>query len=264
MNPTAPKVERVGRAAVVTFDNPPAHVFTVAILGELADTLDALTADPDVSALVLTGAGDRFFCAGDDLNMYVGVDAGKARELTRLLAAVVTRLDKFSVATIAAINGYCLGGGLECALACDIRIGEAHAQFGLPEGRVGLLPCGGGTQALALQVGEGWAKRLILCGETVDADTAQRIGLIEEQVPAGQARDAALELAERAARQSPRALAASKRLIHAARTESIDAGLARERQAFGDLFNGPDPAEGVAAFLDKREPLWSHGRSRTT
>ena len=264
MSQGAPQVEREGNTAVVTFDNPPAHVFTAAILGELADTLDALAADPDISALVLTGAGDRFFCAGDDLNMYVGVDAAKARALTRLLAAVITRLDEFSGVTVAAINGYCLGGGLECALACDMRIGEIHALFGLPEARVGLLPCGGGTQSLARQVGEGWAKRLILCGETLDADTAQRIGLIEEQVPRGQARDAALKLAAQAARQSPRALAASKRLIHAGRAESIDAGLARECQAFGDLFNGPDPAEGVAAFLDKREPLWSHGRSRNT
>lgn len=257
MTPGAPQVERVGNTALVTFDNPPAHVFTAAVLRDLADTLDALEADPDVSALVLTGAGDRFFCAGDDLNMYVGASPHEARELTRLLVAIITRLDDFSGVTVAGINGYCLGGGLECALACDTRIGEAHARFGMPEGRVGLLPCGGGTQSLARQIGEGWAKRLILCGETLDADAAQRIGLIEECVPVGRSRDAAIGLAAGAARQSPRALAASKRLIHAGRTTPIEAGLARERRAFADLFNGPDPEEGVAAFLDKREPVWS-------
>lgn len=254
-----PKVEHVGRTAVMTFDNPPAHVFTASILREFARQLDALEADPEVAALVITGAGERFFCAGDDLNMYVDVNPAEARELTRLLAAVITRLHDFSGVTIAAINGWCLGAGLECALACDIRIGEAPAQFGLPEGRVGLLPCGGGTQALARQVGQGWAKRLILCVETVNADTALRIGLIEESVPAGQARDAALALAEQAARQSPAALAASKTLIHANRADDLETGLAREREAFGDLFEGPDASEGVAAFLGKREPVWDSG-----
>ncbi|MBO9470741.1 enoyl-CoA hydratase [Endozoicomonas sp. G2_2] len=257
-----PPVERMDRTAVLTFDNPPAHVFTASILRDFAARLDALEADPDVTALVVTGAGDRFFCAGDDLNMYVGVNPAEARELTRLLAAVITRLRAFSGVTIAAINGWCLGGGLECALACDIRIGEAHAQFGLPEGRVGLLPCGGGTQMLARQVGDGWAKRLILCGETVDADTALRIGLIEETVSAGQARDAALSLAEKAARQSPVALAESKTLVHSNRAGDLETGLARERDAFGDLFAGRDAAEGVAAFLEKREPQWNHNRSR--
>ena len=259
-----PIVEHLGRVAVLSFDNPPAHVFTAPILREFAAQLDALEADPEVAALVLTGAGDRFFCAGDDLKMYVGVNPAEARELTRLLAAVVTGLHNFSGLTVAAINGWCLGAGLECALACDIRIGEAPAQLGLPEGRVGLLPCGGGTQTLACQVGTGWAKRLILCGEIVDADTAMRIGLIEETVPAGQARAAALALAEHAARQSPRAFAASKTLIHANHFGDLETGLAREREAFGGLFDGPDASEGVAAFLEKREPRWDHSRSRST
>jgi enoyl-CoA hydratase/carnithine racemase len=259
-----PKVEHIGRTAVMTFDNPPAHVFTASILREFAAQLQALEADPKVAALVLTGAGDRFFCAGDDLNMYVGVNPAEARELTRLLAAVITRLHDFSGLTIAAINGWCLGAGLECALACDIRVGEASVQLGLPEGRVGLLPCGGGTQTLARQIGPGWAKRLILCGETVDAATAMRIGLIEETVPAGQARDVALALADQAGRQSPRAFAASKTLIHANQADDLETGLAREREAFGDLFEGPDAGEGVAAFLEKREPRWNHNRSRST
>lgn len=262
--PGAPKAEHIDRTAVLTFDNPPAHVFTAAILREFAAQLDALEANPQVAALVLTGAGDRFFCAGDDLNMYVGVNPAKARELTRLLAAVITRLHDFSGVTIAAINGWCLGAGLECALACDIRIGAAPAQFGLPEGRVGLLPCGGGTRTLARQVGPGWAKRLILCGEIVDTDTALRIGLIEESVPAGQARDAALALAGQAARQSPVALAASKTVIHQNHADELETCLAREREAFGDLFEGGDAAEGVAAFLGKREPAWGHSRSRNT
>ena len=260
----APRIERIDTTAIVTFDNPPAHVFSAAILRELAAQLDVLEADRNTGTLVITGTGDRFFCAGDDLKMYVGVNPATARELTRLLAAVVSRLQQFSGLTVAAINGWCLGAGLECALACDIRIGEAHAQFGLPEGRVGLLPCGGGTATLARQVGAGWAKRLILCGETVDASTAQRIGLIEESVSTGQSRDAALALAAQAARQSPRALTASKALIHANQTENLGGALAREREAFGRLFEAADAAEGVAAFLEKREPIWKDRRSRRT
>lgn len=257
----APHIDRVDGVGVITLDNPPAHVFTEAILRELAATLDTLEADLDIGALVLTGAGDRFFCAGDDLNMYVGMDSAAARASTQWLAAVITRLDAFSGVSIAAINGYCLGGGLECALACDIRIAEAQARFGLPEARVGLLPCGGGTQTLARQVGEGWAKRLILCGETIATDTAERIGLVEQSVVRGGARESALSLATAALRQSPAAITASKTLIHANRGAALAAGLARESAAFGDLFDGPDPAEGVAAFLDKRDPRWDDSRS---
>jgi len=264
MSAGASRIERLERTAILIFDNPPAHVFSAAGLRALATQLDALEADRDIDALVITGAGERFFCAGDDLNMYVGAAPAVARELTRLLAAVITRLHHFSGLTVAAVNGWCLGAGLECALACDIRVGEDHAQFGLPEGRVGLLPCGGGTATLARQVGTGWAKRLILCGETVDVQTALRIGLIEESVPRGGSRDAALALIEQAARQSPAALAASKSLIHANRVDGLAGVLAREREAFGHLFEAADAAEGVAAFLEKREPVWAHDRSRKT
>lgn len=258
------RMERFSRTAVLTFDRPPAHVLDATSLRELATQLDALEADRDISTLVITGAGERFFCAGDDLNMYDGISPAVARELTCLLVAVVTRLHDFSGLTLAAINGWCLGAGLECALACDIRIAERHARLGLPEGRVGLLPCGGGTATLAALVGEGWAKRLILCGETLDTETAHRIGLIEASVPQGESREAALALAEQAMRQSPAALVAAKTLIHANRHAPLTEALALERTAFGRLFDAPDAAEGVAAFLEKREPVWGHRRSTST
>ena len=256
------RMERFSRTAVLTFDRPPAHVLDATSLRELATQLDALEADRDISTLVITGAGERFFCAGDDLNMYDGISPAVARELTCLLVAVVTRLHDFSGLTLAAINGWCLGAGLECALACDIRIAERHARLGLPEGRVGLLPCGGGTATLARQIGRGWAKRLILCGETVDVETAERIGLVEQSVAGGESLPAALALAEQAARQSPTALAASKRLIDASQGAALTTALASERAAFGTLFETADAAEGVAAFLGKREPVWTHDRSR--
>jgi enoyl-CoA hydratase/carnithine racemase len=160
---------------------------------------------------------------------------------------------------IAAINGYAMGGGLECALACDLRVAEEHAQMALPEASVGLLPCGCGTQTLPWLVGEGWAKRMILTNERVNAETALRIGLVEQVVPRGQARQAALELAQRASTLSPRAVTFSKGLIHQAR-EGVPRGaaLASERERFMDLFDGEDQREGVNAFLEKRKPVWKN------
>jgi enoyl-CoA hydratase/carnithine racemase len=158
---------------------------------------------------------------------------------------------------IAAINGYAMGGGLECALACDIRIAERHAVMALPETAVGLLPCGCGTQTLPWLVGEGWAKRMILTGERVDASTALRIGLVEEVVEKGAAREAALIMAARVAGLSPQAVGFSKTLIHQARNGvPRSAALALERERFVDLFAGADQREGVNACLEKRAPRW--------
>jgi enoyl-CoA hydratase/carnithine racemase len=136
-----------------------------------------------------------------------------AREMARRFGEAFETLSGFRGVSIAAINGYAMGGGLECALACDIRIAEEQAQMALPEAAVGLLPCAGGTQNLPWLVGEGWAKRMILCGERVNAETALRIGLVEEVVPKGQARERALALALQAEKQSPSSVAASKQLI---------------------------------------------------
>jgi len=160
---------------------------------------------------------------------------------------------------IAAINGYAMGGGLECALACDLRIAEEHAQMALPEPSVGLLPAGCGTQTLPWLVGEGWAKRMILTNERINADTALRIGLVEQIVPRGQSLTTAVQLAQRVSTLSPRAVTFSKNLIHQARQGTPrSAALALERERFIDLFDGEDQQEGVKAFLDKRKPDWKN------
>jgi enoyl-CoA hydratase/carnithine racemase len=151
-----------------------------------------------------------------------------------------------------------MGGGLEVALACDVRIAEEQAQMGLPEARVGLLPCAGGTQRLSWLVGEGWAKRIILCGERVDAAAAQRIGLVEEVVGKGEALARALALAEQVGEQSPTSIALCKRLIHMGRDTVIADGLQGERDLFVELFSSEDQREGVNAFLEKRKPVWKN------
>jgi len=160
--------------------------------------------------------------------------------------------------SIAAINGYAMGGGLECALACDLRIIEDHAQVALPEATVGLLPCAGGTQNLPRLVGEGWAKRMILLGERINAETALRIGLAEEKVGKGEAKALALAWAHKAGKQSPTSIAACKTLVQATRTGTHASALVAEREAFVDLFDSADQAEGVNAFLEKRAAQWKN------
>jgi enoyl-CoA hydratase/carnithine racemase len=179
--------------------------------------------------------------------------------MAQRFGAAFAALQEARPVVIAAINGYAMGGGLECALACDLRIAEEHAQMALPEASVGLLPAGCGTQTLPWLVGEGWAKRMILTNERVDAATALRIGLVEEVVARGQARAAALALAERVSGLSPRAVTFSKGLIHQAREGTPrHAALALERERFIDLFDGEDQQEGVKAFFAKRKPVWKN------
>ncbi|WP_293759989.1 enoyl-CoA hydratase [uncultured Aquitalea sp.] len=250
------QTERHGHTVLVTMDNPPANTWNRASLSALKRLVTDLNADPEVYALVLTGQGEKFFSAGADLNLFASGDKLVATEMTMLFGEAFEALSSFRGVSIAAINGFAMGGGLECALACDIRIAEVQAQMALPEAAVGLLPCAGGTQHLPWLVGEGWAKRMILCGERVDADTAERIGLVEEVVGKGQAREAALKLAEKVARQSPSSVSVCKSLVQRARLEPPGYNLIHEREQFIKLFDTEDQQEGVQAFLDKRQPAW--------
>ena len=247
-----------GHSAVVTIDNPPANTWTPEGLGELESLIAALNADRQVYAAVITGAGSKFFSAGADLKSFRD-DKVLARHFIARFGAAFEALMNARFVTIAAINGYALGGGLECCLACDLRIAESHAEMGLPEPAVGLLPAGSGTQNLPWLVGEGWAKRMILTGERVDAATALRIGLVQEVVEKERALDSARKLADRVATLSPRAVEYCKALIHNARNGiARHAGLAMERERFMDLFDHGDQAEGVNAFLEKRKPEWKN------
>lgn len=252
------KLERQDHTAIITIQNPPANTWTEQSLNALAQHLATLEQDRDVYALVLTGNGPKFFSAGADLKIFASGDKAEARRMICAFGRAFEALAQFRGVTIAAINGYAMGGGLEAALACDIRIAEAHAQMALPETGVGLLPGGLGTQHLPWLVGEGWAKRMILCGERIDAETALRIGLVEEVVPTGEALQRALALAAQAAKQSPTAVAASKRLIQAARKQTMWSALPLERELFIDLFDTADQQEGVTAFLQKRAPVWQN------
>jgi enoyl-CoA hydratase/carnithine racemase len=218
-----------------------------------------LNRDLNVYAVVVTGQGEKFFSAGADLKSFAGGDKTHARLMAQRFGEAFEALQEARPVVIAAINGFAMGGGLECALACDLRIAEEHAQMALPEPSVGLLPGGGGTQTLPWLVGEGWAKRMILTNERVGAETALRIGLVEQVVPRGDALRSALDVAARASTLSPRAVSFSKGLIHQARRGvPRGAALAVERERFVDLFDGADQREGVSAFFEKRKPVWKN------
>lgn len=252
-------VEFRGHTALLTMSNPPANTWTQDTLTALRDTVRSLNQNKDVYALVITGEGQKFFSAGADLKLFADGDKAVASDMARIFGEAFETLSQFRGVSIAAINGYAMGGGLEVALACDIRIAETQAQLALPEAKVGLLPCAGGTQNLAWLVGEGWAKRMILCGERLSADKAQQIGLVEEVVGTGEALAAALALADKVAEQSPSAVTACKKLIQRGRSGTIDAALPLERELFVGLFDTKDQVEGVSAFLQKRPPQWVNG-----
>ncbi len=244
--------------ATLTMNNPPANTWTAESLRYLKQLVGELNVNKEVYALVITGQGDKFFSAGAELKLFASGDKQVAVDMARIFGEAFEALSGFRGVSIAAINGYAMGGGLEVALACDIRIAEQQAIMALPEAKVGLLPCAGGTQNLTALVGEGWAKRIILCGEQMSAERARDIGLVEEVVEQGSALQSAVTLAESVANQSPSSVSACKTLIQNARTHPIAFGLVKERELFVQLFDTEDQKEGVNAFLEKRKPQWKN------
>lgn len=252
------QVEIQSHIAVITMNNPPANTWTEESLYAFKQHILELDSNKEIYAVVVTGAGEKFFSAGADLKVF---DEGKhqaAIDMSRAFSEAFEALSDFKGVTISAINGYAMGGGLEVALACDIRIAEEQAVMALPEAKVGLLPCAGGTQNLTALVGEGWAKLIILCGEQVSSEKALKMGLVEEVVGKGESLQSALELAGKVENQSPSSVAACKSLIQTIRYSSRAHGLIRERELFIQLFDTEDQAEGVSAFLEKRKPQWKN------
>jgi len=249
-------VERLGQSAIVTISNPPANAWTLESLKALTLAMETLDADPRVRSVVLTGAGERFFSAGADLGLFADADHEMAGRLIDAFAAAFNSVRQFRGVTVAAVNGFALGGGLECALACDYIVIERGARLGLPEASVGLIPGAGGSKALTERVGVPWAKRIILGGELVNADTALRIGLAEEVVDSGLAKIVAVSLAGKVANQSRSAVLAARRLIEVSAQNTLERQLLLEKAAFLELIGGDEQREGVAAFLEKRPPSW--------
>ena len=246
----------LGRVAHLELVNPPLNLVTRDLLEELSEALAALAAAPpgDVRAVVVTGRGDRSFCAGSHVGEFEEQRGSVGRERHALEERVASSLAVLPMATIAAIEGNALGGGLELALCCDIRIASERAKLGLPEVRLAVTPGSGGTQRLPRVVGPARAKELILTGRILTAEEAERIGLVSEVVPAGAARRRADEIAGEIAARGPLAVREAKRLIDAAWDTDLEAGLAAELEASERIFASDDMLEGANAFFGKRDP----------
>jgi enoyl-CoA hydratase len=247
------RVEREEGVATVLVERPDAmNALDVATLTELRERLHEQRDDAAVRAVVLTGAGDRAFIAGADIKYMSGLGSDGAKEWGALGHDVATLLETMPKPTIAAINGFALGGGCELALACDFRYASSRAKLGQPEINLGIIPGWGGTQRLARVCGIGFAKELILTGRVVDADEALQRGLVN--AVHDPVLESALETARLLASKSPLALAAAKAATNRALQGDHTENLRSEADHFGDLFASDDAKEGLSAFIEKREP----------
>jgi enoyl-CoA hydratase len=229
----------------------------VSTLTALRDRLRELADDQATRAVVLTGAGEKAFAAGADIKYMSGLGAEEAKMWGALGHETGTLLETMPKPTIAAVNGFALGGGCELALACDIRYAASTAKLGQPEINLGIIPGWGGTQRLARVAGVGVAKELIFTGRTVGAEEAARRGLVEAVFEPDELMEKTLELAQLLASKSPLALAAAKLAVNRAFQGEHAANLEGEADSFGDLFASEDAREGLSAFVEKREPRFT-------
>jgi len=246
-------LEKDAAIATVTFNNPKAlNALTLETFAGLERLFDELETDAEVRVIILTGAGDKAFVAGGDIGHLASLDADGARQFALLAQRVIGRIEAFPKPVIAAINGYCLGGGNELAMGCDLRIAADSAKFGQPEVKLGIIPGFAGTQRLSRLVGKGRAKEMIFTGEMIDAEEACRIGLVNRVVAKDRLLEEAKALAMKMCDKSASAISMSK--------EAIDNGLemdfARAERYEADLFalcfTTADCQEGISAFLEKR------------
>lgn len=240
--------------ARITLHNPPANVLNVALLEELEESLGNIEQDASVRVVILTGAG-RFFCAGADIHELIHLNTVQlGTECAKRGQELLNRIERCHKPMLAAINGTCVGGGLELALACHIRIAAAGAMLGLPETKLGLIPGFGGTQRLPRVVGSSKAAEMIVTGESISADEALQTGLVSRVVPAQQVLAEAEGLAGMIASRGAAAVRAALQAMNGGLDRPLAEGLAREAELFGQLCITADKQEATKAFLDKRQP----------
>jgi enoyl-CoA hydratase len=250
------KVKVENKTAIVTLDHPPVNALSPAVLKEIKQAFDELSKNDDVRAVVLTGAGNHAFCAGADLKAFAGIEAKQAAEIASLGHAAMNAIEDCRKPVIAAVNNLALGGGCELAMACDIRISSDRARFGQPEAWIGLVPAWGGSTRLPRLVGTAKAKELIFTGQMINAQEAQRIGLVNKIVPDGEEVRAAIDIARAIIHKAaPLAVYEAKATINeTSRAPSREAALKRELEAVQRLVGTSDLVEGVTAFIEKRSP----------
>jgi enoyl-CoA hydratase len=247
-------VERRGAVAVLTVNRPEKlNALNSSVHTEGVAALDELKHDDSVRVLVITGAGQKSFIAGADISEFEGKTPVTQRS-TFQERTLFNSIDTFPKPVIAMINGFCLGGGCELALACDIRIAGENARFSQPEINLGVMPGGGGSQRLTRLIGEGRAMEMILTGDMIDAETALRSGLVNHVHPLAELEAKTMEMAEKIAEKAPIALQLCKEAVKFASRSNLDEGLRREVDLFAICFSTEDNEEGVSAFLEIRKP----------
>lgn len=249
-------VEKRGAVAVLTINRPDKlNALNKKVHEEGVAALDELRADDEVRVLVITGAGEKSFIAGADISEFAGQTPVSQRDLFHE-RTFFNSLDSFPKPVIAMVNGFCLGGGNELALACDLRVCSETARFSQPEINLGIMPGGGGTQRLTHLVGEGRAMEMMLTGDMIDARTALEHGLVNHVWPAGELEAKTMELAGKIAEKAPVALRLIKEAVKFSSRSNLDEGLRREVDLFALCFSTEDKEEGVSAFLEKRKPVF--------
>jgi len=241
------------RIATLTVNRPEVrNALSKEVVEEMHAALRELAAREDVGVLILTGAGEKAFVSGADIREIR--ERGKQEALEAINQELFTAVENFPWPVIAAIGGYALGGGFELSLACDLRLAAEEARFGFPETGLGIIPAAGGTQRLPRHIGWGKAKELVLTGEMIDAQEAERLGLVSKVVPRAELMAAARALAEKVLSRGPLAVRLAKLTLNVAARAGLDAGLQVERLAQAVLFESKDKLEGTTAFLEKRKP----------
>jgi enoyl-CoA hydratase len=241
-----------GVVTVIRLNNPPLNLVSLEVTEALTAALTLIERDVEARAVILAGGGDRAFCAGSDIKEFASLHGRVAEGKLINENAAYNQLAELPVPTIAAIEGNALGGGLELALCCDLRVAASTAFLGLPEVRLGVMPGSGGTQRLPRLIGLARAKELILLGEIIDAATALSFGLVNRVVPQGRAESTARDLAEILASRGPVAVREAKRVLDTTLDGSLAAGQADELEASERVFSSEDMLEGAAAFVAKR------------
>lgn len=246
--------EKKDNIGVLTVNRPDKlNALSNELTEELQHLLDEIEKDVDLRVVVITGAGDKAFVAGADINELIERDALQGRDVSRFRQALFARIENLPVPVIAAVNGYALGGGLELALACNIRIASEKAQFGAPEVKLGIIPGDGGTQRLPRLVGLGRAMELVLTGDFIDAQEAHRIGLVNRVVSPDELMESVMTLAKKIASRPPLAVKYAKEAVNRSQEGDTASGYALESYLHALACTTEDKKEGVAAFLEKRK-----------
>ena len=249
-------VEKRGKVAILTINRPDKlNALNKKVHTEGVVALEEMRKDDSVRVLIITGRGEKSFIAGADISEFEGQTPITQRDLFHEKTFFNT-IDAFPKPVIAMVNGFCLGGGNELALACDLRICSENARFSQPEINLGIMCGGGGTQRLPQLIGEGRAMEMALTGDMIDAETAHKFGLVNHVYPAAELEAKTMELAEKIAEKAPIALQLSKEAVKFASRSNLDEGLRREVDLFAICFSTEDKQEGVAAFLEKRKPIF--------